>query len=235
MRILLALLAVLTGACGAAPARYAVPADVGSLVVDDAAFATFERDLRRELGDGAGGGAAHADRLFLLALLDALDDDWASAVARLDRIAADEPDPDAKAMRGLTIRIWADARAAGTDTPEGFAAAMERRLAAMPVDRLRDQLAMLRAMAQTFTPEVCRQLVDQEVAPHVQHGAVDLADASAIAFQRYAVVRLVPVATQIDEMLGRLGITTPSALGPSRRRARPYGRPAPRRADRDRG
>jgi len=185
--------------------RYAVPADVGALVIDDRAFAAFARELRADLVRGP----AQPDPLFTLALLDALDDDWDAAVARLDRIAAQEPDPDAKLMRGLTIRIWADARAAGADTPDGFRAAFERRLADLPLDRLRDQLAMLHAMAEAFTPQVCRKLVDDEIAPHVVGGTVDLADAQAIAFQRYAVERLVPVGAVIDDVLAHHGIGLP--------------------------
>lgn len=188
------------------PGRYAVPADVGALVSDDRAFAAFARELRADLVRGP----ALPDPLFVLALLDALDDDWDAAVARLDQIAAQEPDPDARLMRGLTIRIWADARVAGADTPDGFRAAMERRLADLPIDRLRDQLAMLHAMAEAFTPDVCRQLVVEQIAPHVVHGTVDLADAQAIAFQRYAVVRLVPVGAVIDDVLAQHAIGLPA-------------------------
>jgi hypothetical protein len=218
------LFAVLLLACGGAaprqrvdrpedlPARrYAVPADVGRLVVDAAAFADFARGVRAELeGELARYDIRAAEplkeRLFVLALLDALDDRWAEAVARLDAIAAVEEDARARAMTGLTIRVWADARAHGGDGAPAFRAALERKLAALSVAELREPLTMLRAMGRTFSPEVCRQLVDENVGPEARAGAVSLESVHAIAFQRYAVVRLVPVGRDIDQVLDAHGI-----------------------------
>jgi len=194
-------IALVLAACGAhAAAGYRVPADVGSLVVDNAAFATFARELRSgvERALPTATGEALKEHLFALALLDALDGHWAASVASLDRIAAVETSPADKAMRGLTIRIWADA-----ERDHDFRAAMERQLAALPVDLVRNQLAMLRTMAQVFTPEVCRKLVSDEIKAH---GTVTFEQAQAIAFQRYAVKQLVPVAAIIDEVLAAHGI-----------------------------
>src|SRR5689334_5005963 len=95
-------------------------------------------------------------------------------------------------------------RAHGGDTPEAFRAAFERALATLPIETVRSDLEMLRTMAQVFTPETCRQLVEQSV--HAQAGAVALPDAHAIVFQRYAVKRLVPVASVIDGALAARGI-----------------------------
>jgi len=194
------------------PGRYRVPADVGLLVVDTAAFAGFARPVRRQLeaeGD-AGGLAVRKERLFLLALLDALDDRWQAAVTRIDRIAAMETDPVAKAMTGLTIRVWADARSHGGDTPAAFRAALERRLAAMDLTAVRSSLSMLRAMGQAFTPDVCRKLVASEVGPRIERGTVGVTELHAILFQRYAAMRLAPVGSVIDEVLGARGIEPPA-------------------------
>jgi hypothetical protein len=197
----------------AAPAgepRYRVPSDVGALVVDEAAFAAFARGVRgeldRELASGALRGEPLNDRLFVLALLDALDDRWPDAVARLDRIAAAEADPLAKAMRGLTIRVWADARTRPGDRSAAFRSALEQAVAALPLDKLRPQLSALRTMAQVFTPEQCRQLVEQAVAPEIKDGTVALEHVHAIAFQRYAVKLLVPVGAIIDAVLAQHGV-----------------------------
>jgi hypothetical protein len=197
-------LLVLLLACGASHQGTRVPADVGSLVSNDAAFASFARSLRAQLDHDlpALTGEPLKDQLFTLSLLDALDNRWPAAVARLDQIAALETSPAAKAMRGLTIRIWADARAGDGD----FRAAMERQLAILPVELVRDQLAMLRTMAQVFTPELCRKLVTDEVGPKVRDGRVAFTEANAIAFQRYAVKLLVPVASTIDAVLAAHGI-----------------------------
>jgi len=188
---------VVLAACAHA-AGYRVPADVGVLVSDPPAFAAFEADLRagveRELP--ASTGEAKKDRLFTLALLDALDGHWPAAVARLDQIAALESSPAARAMRGLTIRIFAE----GGDLRQ----AMEHQLAQLPIELVRDQLAMLRTMAQVFTPAVCRQLVVENVK--ARGGRVSFDDAQAIAFQRYAVVYLVPAAATIDKTLAEHGI-----------------------------
>ncbi len=214
--ILCALWLVACAASGPRPDRaqahaYAVPPDVGRLVVDAKAFAGFARVLRADLeGDLARHDIRPAqavkDRLFILALLDALDDRWADAVARLDRIASLEENPAARAMTGLTIRVWADARAHGGDTPPAFRAALERKLATLPVDLVARQLQMLRTMGRVFTPDVCRRLVDESVGGEARTGAVSLESVHAIAFQRYAVVRLVPVGREIDEVLAASGI-----------------------------
>ena len=203
----------------AAERRYRVPDDVGSLVVDAAAFAALSaavrRDLEAELGRGELRGEPLTHRLFVLALLDALDDRWREAVAGVDRIAALDDGPAARAMRGLTIRVWArvwaDARThGGADRAAAFGDALERALAALPIDLVRDQLSVLRTMVQVFTPARCRQLVEQEVGPRVRHGSVSLDEVHAIAFQRYAVVLLVPVAAVIDAALARHGIAPAS-------------------------
>ena len=189
---------VLLAGCAHAASGYRVPSDVGVLVTDPPAFAAFARDLRaggeRELP--ATSGEPRKEHLFTLALLDALDGHWPAAVARLDQIAALETSPAARAMRGLTIRIFAE----GGD----FRQAMEHQLAQLPIELVRDQLAMLRTMAQVFTPAVCRQLVVENVK--ARGGRVSFDDAQAIAFQRYAVVYLVPVAPVIDKVLAEHGI-----------------------------
>lgn len=209
---------VLAAACAAAPPRtappdahrYPVPAAVGQLVIDDAAFSAFARAVRRDLEDDLGhpmsDAAAIRERRFLLAMLDALDDRWPEAIAELDRIRALETDAHARVMTGLTIRIWADARSHGGETSEAFRSALERTIATLPVDLLRDDLSVLRAMGQAFTPELCRQLVDQAIGPHVQHGTIALDDAHGVIFQRYAVKRLVQVGPVIDTVLAAHGI-----------------------------
>ena len=202
---------VVVAACGASSphdARVAAPADASALVVDRAAFAPFARDVRARFASADLATSAGRDRRFVIAILNALDDRWPEAVAELDAIGAAEPDPRAKIMTGLSIRIWADARAHGGDTAEAFQAALERAIASLPIDLVRADLAMLRAMGRVFTPEVCRQLVAQAV--HPDHGTVGEADIHAIVFQRYAVVRLVPVGTVIDTALAARGIDLPA-------------------------
>jgi hypothetical protein len=220
-------LVLLIAACSSAPAprpapraaieppaqgadhRYRVT-DAGRLVIDGAAFADLARrlrpDLERDLASGAVRDAEGLrDRWFLLALLDALDDRWDRAVASIDRAAALETDPADRAMTGLTIRVWADAIAHGGDA-EAFRAALERKLSTLPTNLVRGRLAMLRAMGQVFSPDVCRKLVDDAIGAHLHDGTLSLDQAQAIAFQRYAVVRLVPVGAVIDQVLGAHGI-----------------------------
>ena len=190
---------------------YRVPKDVGRLVVDDAAFAELARPLRIDVeGDLARYDIRDAttlkDHLFILALLDALDDRWTESLGCIDRVAAVEDKPGDKVMTGLSIRVWADARTHGGDSPVAFRGALERKLSTMPIDLVRQGLSMMRTMGQVFTPEICRQLTDQEVGPKIKDGAVSLAEAQTIAFQRYAVKRLVPVGKVIDDVLGARGI-----------------------------
>jgi hypothetical protein len=213
---------LLIAACSAAPRprvdhpdqlpqhRYPVPADVGRLVVDAAAFGQLARPLRADVERDLAhfdirDPASIKDRLFALALLDALDDRWREALARIDQIAAIEVVPAKKAMTGLTIRVWADAMEHGGG-PEAFRAALQRKLGAMPVELVREDLSTLRTISQLFTPAFCRGLVDKEITPHLEGGALSFTQAEAIAFQRYAVVHLVPVGAVIDQVLGERGI-----------------------------
>jgi hypothetical protein len=115
--------------------------------------------------------------------------------------------PADKVMTGLTIRVWGDAIAHGGGR-EAFRAALERKLATMPIELLRGALSMLRTMGQVFTPDVCRGLVDDEIGTHLEGGALSLDQAQAVAFQRYAVVHLVPVGAVIDQVLGEHGIAS---------------------------
>ena len=78
-----------------------------------------------------------------------------------------------------------------------------RKLGDLPIERVRPQLAALRAIGRTFAPDVCRKLVEDTVGDEARQGAVSLDAVHAIAFQRYAVVRLVPVGSIIDDVLGR--------------------------------
>lgn len=190
--------------------RYPVTGSVGRLVIDAPAFSDLARRLRadveRDLAEyDIRARASQQDRRFILALLDALDGRWPEAIAELDRIAAIEVRPADKVMTGLTIRVWVDAIAHGGGR-EAFRAALERKLASMPLDLVRGQLSMLRTMGQVFTPEVCRRLVDAEIGAHLDGGALSLEQAQAVAFQRYAVVHLVPVGDVIDHVLGDRGI-----------------------------
>jgi hypothetical protein len=189
--------------------RYEVTGDVGRLVVDPTAFAELARRLRGDVEHDLAAfdirdPASLKNRLFTLALLDALDDRWTESLARIDRIAAVEVEPAARAMTGLTIRVWADAIVRGGDR-EAFRAALERKLSSMPTELVRAELSMLRTMGQVFTADVCRRLVE-EIGRHVASSGLTLEQAQAIAFQRYAVVRLVPVGDIIDRVLGIRGI-----------------------------
>jgi hypothetical protein len=202
-------------ACGAphAAPRYPVPQHAGDLVIDAAQFARFAAAVRRDAEAAVRhrGDAAAKDELFVLAMLDALDDHWPTAVGLLDRIRTVETDPVKAAMTGVSIRVGADARAHGGVSPEAYAAALERQLAALPIDRVRDELAMLRAMGQTFTPDVCRELVEESVGPHVRAGTIGFDDVQTIVFQRYAAVELSPVGAVIDRVLAAHGIGLPGA------------------------
>ena len=215
-RTLLALGVLLVGcAHPAAPAppprdhRYVVPPDVERLLVDDVAFGAFARELRRDVEADVARGAAldrstRRDRLFDLALLDSLDGNWELAVTRLDTIAAEEPDPAAKIMTGLTIRVWADARRAGGDLHAAFAAALDERVRHMPYDLLKLPFATLREMGKVFTRDYCQKLVREYAGAEAATGSLSLEKADAVLFQRYVVVNLVPVGAETFQVMDRL-------------------------------
>jgi hypothetical protein len=188
--------------------RYAVPPDVERLLVDDAAFATLAAPLRRDLETELARGdmadiEAQKSHLFTLALLDSLDGDWPGAVARLDQIATMERDPATRAMRGLTIRVWARAHAAGGDATAAFRASFEAELALLPRDLVADDLAQMLAIAQTFSVEWCQAAIRDHVGPTAASGSIPLDLAATVVFQRYAVLRIVPVAPTIIAVLSQ--------------------------------
>lgn len=199
-------LAALIGCAHPQPAPLAsrfgpVPAHVGDLVVDDAAFATFAARVR---ADAEARGDRDRDGLFVRAMLEALAGRWDAAVGLLDRLRAAEPDPHAALVTGMSIRMVAYARAHGGDLGAAITAVLGDDL--VPV---RADLAQLRAMAETFTPAVCRGLVEDAVGPHAR--ALTFADAQTIVFQRYAAVVLAPVGQQLDAALAARGIGLPAA------------------------
>src|SRR5262245_30251863 len=161
--------------------RYPLTGPIGHLVVDATAFARLAGPLRADMDSDLARFDIRApdslkDRLFTLALLDALDNRWPEALARIDQIAAAETKPADKAMTGLTIRVWTDALAHG-GTPDAFRAALDRKLATMPIDLVRNDLSILRTMGQVFTPTFCRQLVESEIGSHLDNGALSLEQA----------------------------------------------------------
>jgi hypothetical protein len=230
MRILSVVLSVVVGAsaCGGAQkpenevastapsaAVYPVPSPIASIVTDRIAFATFAKAVRPDLEKDIKNSdpTIAKSRLFVLAMLDALEDRWGDAVVALDKAALFETTPEGKAMLGLTLRVWNDARgiSGGAADHDAFRVALDTRLTGLKLNELMEQLLVLRAMGQTFTPEVCAELVATEVGPHVIDGKVGIDDAHAIVFQRFAVVNLVPVGKVIDEVLAAKGIGPPVA------------------------
>jgi hypothetical protein len=187
--------------------RYPVPTPVGSIVNDAAAFARFAAAVRPDVETGTRtitAPEALQSRWFVLALLDALAGDYPAALAALDRVASFETTPAQKAMVGLTIRVHADA---GPDaSPEAFRRALDARIATLPVADLGAELSTLRTLGQILSPALCQKLVDDAIGPHVSAGTVDIEQAHALVFQRYAVMKLVPYGTVIDEVLAARGI-----------------------------
>jgi hypothetical protein len=192
-------------AAAAAPPTYPVPPDVERLLEDDADFARFARvlrgDLERQLGRRDLARDARRADLFDLAVLDALDGDWERADRRVREVMALEEQPAARLMAGLTIRVWAAARRAGGDPPAAFRRALEEAVGAMPREVVQGELAMLEAMGRVFSLEACKALVKEHIGPDASDGAIAREQASALVFQRYAVLHLVPVGAVIVDVL----------------------------------
>jgi hypothetical protein len=195
---------------------YRVPPEPGKLVVDAAAFAELAKqmraDLERDLADyDIRDKAIVKDHLFHLAILDALDGKWSAATERLDRASALEEKPALRIMMGLTIRVWAAAIAAGHDDATGFREALEKKLASMPIDVVREELRQLVTIAGLVTPQFSQSIIDLQMGPVArQKGTVTLEDAQGILFQRWLYLRLIPVAPAIPEVVSRATQPSPS-------------------------
>lgn len=197
-------------------AVYPVPTPIASIVTDKAAFARFAKAVRPDLEKDVDhpDPAIAKSRLFVLSMLDALEDRWPEAIAALDKAATYESTPEGKTMLGLTLRVWNDARnisGGKTYDLDAFRVALDTRLTGLKLSELIEPLLVLRTMGQTFTPAVCAELVAAEVGPRVVDGKVGIGDAHAIVFQRWAVVNLVPAGKVIDEVLAAKGIGPPIA------------------------
>ena len=184
-------------------------------MVDAAAFGELARVLRADLEHDLltydiRDQEIVKDHLFNLAILDALDAKWDSAIARLDKAAALEPKPALKHMMGLTIRVWAAAIAAGRDDATGFREALEKKLASMPIDLVRDELRQLVTLAGLVTPQFCQGVVNLQIGPSARKGPISLDEAEGILFQRWMYLRLIPVAPSIPEVVSRATQQTPS-------------------------
>ncbi|HEY4057757.1 MAG TPA: hypothetical protein VGM39_14180 [Kofleriaceae bacterium] len=229
-------IAPLITACPPAPVKgaqtsggsYPVPTPIAKIVTDDASFAAFAKAIRPDLEAGTSDKdpSVAKERLFVLAMLDALDNKWDEAIDTLDKAAALMPDAVGKQMLGLTIRVWSDARS--DSSPDAFQAAFDARLSAMKLDKIGDELVVLRTMSQSLTSvDMCAQQVAQEVGPHVASGNVGLDDAHAIVFMRYAALRIVPVRLAIDATLGKHGIASAEDGAPPTETVAPDGAAAP--------
>jgi hypothetical protein len=195
---------------------YHVPPEPGRLVVDAASFAELAKqmraDLERDLSDyDIRDNVIVKDHLFHLAILDALDGKWSESTARLDRASALEDNPALRHMMGLTIRVWAAAVQAGHDDATGFREALEKKLAAMPIDVVREELRQLVTIANLVTPQFCQNIIDLQMGQVArQKGTVTLDAAEGILFQRWLYLRLIPVAPAIPEVVSRAMQPPPS-------------------------
>ena len=191
------------------PHTYQVASQPGRLVVDAAAFGDLARVLRADLEHDLASYDIRdpeitKDHLFNLAILDALDGKWDSAIARLDRAAALETKPAMKQMLGLTIRVWAAAISGGRDDASGFREAFEKKLASMNIELVRDELRQLVTLAGLVTPQFCQGVVDLQIGPSARKGAISLDEAEGILFQRWMYLRVIPVAPSIPEVVLRV-------------------------------
>lgn len=186
---------------------YRVPPEPGRLVVDAGGFAELAKqmraDLERDLSDyDVRDKTIVKDHLFHLAILDALDGKWSESLARLDRASALEDNPALAHMMGLTIRVWAAAVQAGHDDATGFREALEKKLASMPIDVVREELRQLVTIANLVTPQFCQNIIDLQMGQVArQKGTVTLDAAEGILFQRWLYLRLIPVAPAIPEVV----------------------------------
>jgi len=197
------------------PHNYRVSPEPGRLVVDAAAFSELARVLRADLEHDLATYDIRdveitKDHLFNLAILDALDGKWDSANARLDRASALEQKPAQRAMMGLTIRVWAAAIAAGRDDATGFREALEKKLASMNIELVRDELRQLVTLSGLVTPQFCQGVVDLQIGPSARKGPISLDEAEGILFQRWMYLRVIPVAPSIPEVVNRATQQPPS-------------------------
>jgi hypothetical protein len=186
----LRVLAVLAlAACAHGPPMYPVPAPP---LDDDAGFARLAAAMRTAYERDVVRSPAHAQHdLFELALLDALDGDRSTAIARLDRSASLVDDPGDRAMLGLTIRVWADG---------GDRAAIERQIARLPHPGVERQLATLHELVGGLTPDVSHAAIAELVGSARE---VSLDTAEAIVFQRWFVRHVATHAADYDAVLSR--------------------------------
>lgn len=85
------------------------------------------------------------------------------------------------------------------EDPRAFRRALAART--MPLAEVAESLAVLRELARQLTPERSRTLVAEHVGPAARRGPITRALASAIVFQRWAVVRIAPVAREIEAVV----------------------------------
>jgi hypothetical protein len=191
---------------------YRVPPQPGRLVVDAAAFGELARLMRADLEHDLAvfdirDPAVQKNHLFNLAMLDALDGKWDSAIVRLDRATALETIPAQKHMMGLTIRVWAAAITAGRDDATGFREALEKKLAKMPLELVREDLRQFVTIAGLVTPQFCQQTVELQIG---RKSTIALEEAQGVVLQRWLYLRLIPVAPSIPEVVNRATQPSPS-------------------------
>ncbi|MBK7189196.1 MAG: S8 family serine peptidase [bacterium] len=157
---------------------YRVAGSVSAMLADPAAFGAFCASVRTDIESDLatyeiGDKAARQRLLNTLLSLDLQQGRDADVAARVEAVRALEDKEATRLTTGLVALAWIDARrAAGNDasTPAfkaAFRAALDRELAALPADLVRDNIQSQKGRMEIMSPTVIAGMVQSQLDPIV--------------------------------------------------------------------
>jgi subtilisin family serine protease len=192
---------------------YQVDGKVEDLLTDDAKFATFAKQLRRDI-DSVLAGFEIADKaserqlLGTLAQLDVLEGRYADALERSDQIKALQEKPADKLMSGMQLRAMLGARqAAGGFGSEAYKKDVGQRirtaLDGMPYQVIENDVKSAKSRADIASPTLAIGSIREQVQPTVDKtGSLSSDQAPGIVGAKYYLTHIVPLKQTLIDAYG---------------------------------
>ena len=192
---------------------YQVDGKVEDLLTDEAKFATFAKQLRRDI-DSVLAGYEIADKaserqlLGTLAQLDVLEGRYADALERSDQIKALQEKPADKLMSGMQLRAVLGARqAAGGFGSEAYKKDVGQRirtaLDGMPYQVIENDVKSAKSRADIASPALVIGSIREQVQPTVDKtGSLSSDQAPGIVSAKYYLTHTIPLKQTLIDTYG---------------------------------
>lgn len=192
---------------------YQIDGKVEDLLIDDAKFATFAQQLRRDIDSVLAGyeisdKASERQLLGTLTQLDVLEGRYADALARSDQITALQEKPADKLLSGMQLRAMLAARqeAGGFDS-EAYKKDVGQRIRAaldgMPYQVIENDVKSAKSRADIASPALVIGSIREQIQPTVDKtGSLSSDQAPGVVNAKYYLTYTVPLKQTLIDTYG---------------------------------